>query len=128
MGRAGLMKFARLGLPKQIIRNCNSKRLREGQQEVINEGPQDRINIRILQTILSGIPFVLGLRNPPTWGPYVYVFFWAPTVAIKLPLLAPLAGCHGGGVGNNVCNLGMLAKDTGTLQGLGGGMVQKYFE
>ena len=40
-------------------------------------GPKDHINIRILQTMISGIPLILGLGTRMS-DPYVYVVLWAP--------------------------------------------------
>ena len=37
-------------------------------------GPKEHLNTRLLQTIVSGIPLVLGL-GARMWGPHVYVFF-----------------------------------------------------
>ena len=42
-----------------------------------NRAPKNHINIRILQTIVSGIPLVLGLRTRMS-DPCVYVACWAP--------------------------------------------------
>ena len=35
------------------------------------------VNIRILQSMVSGIPLILGLGTRMS-DPYVYVVFWAP--------------------------------------------------
>ena len=40
-------------------------------------GPKDHINIRTLQTLISGIPLILGLGTRVS-DPYVYVVSWAP--------------------------------------------------
>ena len=40
--------------------------------------PKDQTNIRILQTVISGIPLILGLGTKMS-DPYVYVVFWAPS-------------------------------------------------
>ena len=40
-------------------------------------GPKDHINIRILQTMISGIPLVLGLGTRMS-DPYVYLVLWGP--------------------------------------------------
>ena len=42
-----------------------------------SRAPKDHINIRILPTMVSGIPLVLGLGTRMS-DPYVYVAFWAP--------------------------------------------------
>ena len=44
-----------------------------------HRGPEDHINMRVLQTMISGIFFILGLRTRMS-DPYVYVVFWAPNV------------------------------------------------
>ena len=42
-------------------------------------GPNlDQMNIKILQTMISGISLILGLGIGMS-DPYVYVVFWAPT-------------------------------------------------
>ena len=45
-----------------------------------------RNHIRILQTIVSGSPLVLGLRTR-TWDPNVYVVFRAPRIACVVSCL-----------------------------------------
>ena len=40
-------------------------------------GPEEHINIRILQTMISSIPLIFGLSTRMS-DPYVYVVFWAP--------------------------------------------------
>ena len=49
----------------------------EGTEPCIDRGPKDYINIRILQTMISGIPLILGLGTRMS-DPYVYVVLWAP--------------------------------------------------
>ena len=44
----------------------------------MDRAPEDHINIRILQTLLSGIPLILGLGTRMS-APYVDVVCWAPT-------------------------------------------------
>ena len=44
---------------------------------LINRGSKDHMNIKILQTMFSGVPLVLDLRAR-MWEPYVYVVFGAP--------------------------------------------------
>ena len=53
--------------------------LKEGWRKrgVCSSAPQDHINIRILQTMISAIPLILGLETKMS-DPYVYVVFWAP--------------------------------------------------
>ena len=50
--------------------------LRARYLESIPRGPNDHVNTRILQAIVSGIRFFLGLSTG-MWHPYVYVYFGA---------------------------------------------------
>ena len=43
-------------------------------------GPEDHVNIRVLQHLISGIPFILGLGARMS-DSYLDVVFWAPTAA-----------------------------------------------
>ena len=55
---------------------------------VLHRGPKDHINMRILQTALSGILLVFGLRARMK-DPYVHVVLGALTTALqtRLPIL-----------------------------------------
>ena len=44
--------------------------------------PKDHIKARILQTVISGIPLMLSLGTRMS-DPYLYVVFWAPSLATK---------------------------------------------
>ena len=48
-----------------------------GRRIPIHRPPKDHINIRILETMIFGIPHSLGL-GPRMSDPDVYVIFWAP--------------------------------------------------
>ena len=51
--------------------------------------PKDHLNIRILQTMISGFPLVLG-RGIRMWDPCVCVVFWALTKPPKVAKHSPL--------------------------------------
>ena len=49
----------------------------------VSTGPKDHINIRIPQTMVSGIPLIMGLimgLGTRMLDAYVYVVFWAPSI------------------------------------------------
>ena len=62
------------------LESCASTPLFRAVAQSRARAPKDHINIRILQTMISGFPLKLGLGTRMS-DPCVYVVFWAPKVS-----------------------------------------------